>query len=280
LDVLPETHSQIINLYERSLGSSSLEPAPPICLSDSTLRLARLLCDAYVTSGLEDAALRANVLGIQVKKSDMTYSKYPPKGEIARWAMRARSPSIEHESVPVSYRMSIITSLIHIMGTIGFNRRRAALLTELLHLLIPQLVQARVIRAAEWGLHPIAAQTLVKQLSTDDGLVGLLKSLTDVYGSIIPYDDMSICGWPSLKAFILKECIRFCDSLPSSQGVALFTSLLFAVAGEFIDKDEQIRLAGNLPRVIAVGRRKEMLVEANYWDPFVLQNIDIVRYGP
>ena len=61
-------------------------------------------------------------------------------------------------------------------------------------------------------------------------------------------------------------------------GVAHFTSLLFALSGDNVPKDEEIRLAGNLPRAVVTARKRGLTVEANYWDMFVLQAMEVIRY--
>lgn len=255
-----------------------MDPVPPICFPDNIIRLARLLCDVYATGDLDDPVLQANVLGVPVDSRQSTPSMYPPRGEIARWAMRAWGPHLSHDSVPMSYRIQIIAALAHIMGTIGFLRKRAMLLNEMLHLVIPQLVQARVVGASESGLHPNAAQSLLHQTADDDGLVSLMDSFIKVYGVGVPLDNRQTSGWPSLRTHILRECIDFCDALPHPAGMARFTSLLFTVAADGIEKDEQIRLAGNLPRIVGASKRSSKMIEVDYWDMFVVQNIEILKY--
>jgi trafficking protein particle complex subunit 9 len=275
LDILPDTHTQILNLHQRSLVPPSSDPVPPLCFSDHILRLARLLCDINATSDLDANVLQANVLGTPLTRKKGEYSMYPPRGEIARWAMRALGPHIEQESIPIPYRIGVIACLINVMGSIGFHRRRAILMKELLRLIVPQLVQARVVGASESGLHPSASST-VHQFD-DNGLISLLESLTKAYGVGIAKDDRSVFGWPSLRNHVLKECILFCEALPHPAGIAHFTSLLFVSAGDELDKEEQIRLASNLPRITANSRKRGTLIEADYWDMFLIQNIEILR---
>ena len=279
LDVLPEIHAQILNLYKRSLVSSPGEQAPAICLSDSILRLAKFLCDVYVTGGLDGQVLAINVLGKSLNRlSSEARGTYPPRGEIARWAMRAWGPYLDHENLPVSHKIKVAAALIQIMGIIGFQRKRGALLIELLHLSIPQLVQARVFGAAEWGLHPNAALGLISQVA-DNSLMDLMGSVADVYGVKLPVNDKAPFGWPSLRVDILKKCISFCEALPHPNGISHFTSLLFALSGDTLAKEEEIRLAGNLPRAVVTGKKRGVNVEAHYWDMFVVQSIQVIRYG-
>jgi hypothetical protein len=163
------------------------------------------------------------------------------------------------------------------MGTIGFHRRRAILLNQLLHLLAPQLVQARVVGAAERGFHPNAALGIAQPVSDDQGLISLMESLTIAYGAIIPLDDQPTFGWAALRADVLRDCIAVCEALPHPGGIVHFTSLLFTVAGDELEKEEQIRLAGNLPRAVATGKKRNMTIEAEYWDENVVQMIEIQR---
>ena len=278
LDVLAETHTQILHLYQRSQTIFSSEPVPPICFSDNIVRFARLLCDVYATGSLGEETLQANVFGTPVTPSPTLRNAYPPRGEIARWAIRAWGPHLEHDSVPLTYRIRVIAALSHIMGIIGFYRRRAGLLSELLRIAVPQLVHARVLGAAEWGLHPNAAQNLVQPGTDDDGLVELMKSFVQIYGAVVPDDDRPMSGWGTLRAEVLKSCIAFCEALAHPAGVLYFTSLLFNVARDTVEKDEQIRLAGNLPRLVVAARKKGVTLEADYWDPFVVQTIEVLKY--
>jgi trafficking protein particle complex subunit 9 len=279
LDVLNEMHVQILNLYQRSMATTSVDPVPPICYSDHIVRFAQLLCDVYVTGGLDDVAMQANVLGIRTKQTRSTSIIYPPRGEIARWAMKAWGPHLDHVSVPKSYRIHIIAALIYVMSVIGFRRKRAALLTELLHLFVPELVQARVVGASESGLHPNIAQGFVQQVRDNDGLIDLMESLVKAYGSDVALDEKSVYGWPFLRVHILKECIAFCEALPHPTGVARFTSLLFTLAGDRISKEEQIHFATNLTHVVGTSKKRGGTIEADYWDAFVVENVEIVKYG-
>jgi hypothetical protein len=278
LDVLPEIHTQILGLYKRSLVPSSAEQAPAICLSDSVLRLAKFLCDVYTTGGLDPQVLAANALGNTLRKpSSNIRGTHPPRGEIARWAMRAWGPHLDHESIPISHKIKVAAALVQVMGIIGFHRKRGVMFSELLQLSTPQLVQARVVGAAEWGLHPNAAIGLISHIA-DNNLMSLLESVVDVYGIRVPIDDKAPFGWPILRVDSLRKCISFCEALPHPMGVVHFTSLLFALSGDNLPKDEEIRLAGNLPRAVVTGRKRGLNVEANYWDMFVLQAMEVIRY--
>lgn len=259
--------------------TTSVDPVPPICYSDHIIRFAQLLCDVYSTGGLNDAALQANILGIHSRQTKSSSILHPPRGEIARWAMKAWGPHLDHVSVPDSYRIRIIAALVYVMSVIGFRRKRAALLAELLHLFVPELVRARVVGASESGLHPNVVQGFVQHVKDDDnGLIDLLESLVKVYGSDVALDEKLIDGWPSLRVHILKECIAFCEALPHPSGVARFTSLLFTLAGDRLSKEEQIHFAANLNHVVGISKKRGRAIEADYWDAFVLDNVEIVKY--
>jgi hypothetical protein len=105
-----------------------------------------------------------------------------------------------------------------------------------------------------------------------------MQTLAQAYGAIVPVDDQPTSGWATLRADVVKDCIAICEALPLPSGIAHFTSLLFTVAGDTLDKDEQIRLAGNLPKAVASGKKRNTTVEADYWDRNVVQGIEILRY--
>jgi len=275
--LLPEIHTQVLNLYRRSLFSISVEPAPQICFSDHVLRLARLLTDVHKTGSLDELVLRSHVLGEPLRCENSTQNAYPPRGEIARWAMKAVSPFFDNEGVlPVSYRIKVIATLAQIMGGIGFRRKRAMLLHKLLQIMVPKLVQARLVGASEWGMHPSAALGLVPQTGDSD-VTALMRSVITVYGAIAASDNRTEPGWLTLKAEVIRQSITVCEALPHPAGVIHFTSLLLSISGLSVDKEEEIRLAGNLPRFTSTGKKDGLLFEADYWDPFVLQDINLGR---
>jgi Transport protein Trs120 or TRAPPC9, TRAPP II complex subunit len=180
--------------------------------------------------------------------------------------------------MPIEYKIHLVISLAQVMEAIGFRRRWALLLNELLHLLIPLVVQARVVGASEWGMHPSAALELSEQIFDDDGLVQLMKRLTSIYGASSTTAYRVDSGWPVLRTDILSQCLGLCESLPHPAGVVHFTSLLLSVVDSYHSKDAQMHLAGNLPRAIATGRRKGINVEVDYWDHFAIQDIELLPY--
>lgn len=280
IDILREIHSQILNLYQRSLSSPSIESAPPVCFSDHIVRLAKLFSDIYAIGDLDGLVLRANIFGEKPVCKNSADRRYPPRGEIARWAMRAFTPYFEDEGVlPFSYRLNVIVTLSQVMGSIGFPRKRAILLYELFRLMVPKLIQARVLGAAEWGMHPSAALNLASQGYGDCNIPDLMKSIIAVFGAnFSTLNEGTECGWLELKAEVIRQCLTVCEALPHPAGLARFTSLLLSIPGTFIEKEEQIRLAGNLPRATSRARKKGLLVEAEYWDPFVVQKIELDRW--
>lgn len=278
VEILPETHSQILHLYQRSLTSSSVDAVPSACFPDHIIRLARLLTDVYISGDLDELTLKANVLGEPIKTLPPSARTSPPRGDIARWAMKAWNHLVTDETIlPISYRINVMVALVQVMGRIEFHRRRALLIYEMLHLIVPRLVQARVLGAAEWGMHPSAALIFTPRISGDSSLSELFYPLTAVYGATPISDEENLSGWALLKADILRQCIAVSEALPDPAHVASLTALLLALGRDTVDKDEQIRLAGNLPRATAAGKRKGLVVEARYWDKFVVQNIEFAE---
>jgi len=230
-----------------------------------------------VVGGLDDVVLRANVTGNAIPRRVPQGSMYPSRGEIARWTMRAWNFFVhDQRNTPINYKIQFVISLTRVMEAIGFRRRWALLLNELLHLLIPLVVQARVVGASEWGMHPSAALELSQQVFDDHGFFQLMKHLISIYGTGVTFGDKLDFGWPALRVEILHQCLSLCESLPHPAGVVHFTSLLLSLVENDCSKDKQMHLAGNLPRAIATGRRKGLKVEVDYWDPFTIQNIELL----
>jgi trafficking protein particle complex subunit 9 len=282
LDMLPDLHTQILNLYQRSLLSPSIESTPPICLSDHVIRLSTLLSDVYISGDLDALAIRANVLGGNLGSVGGSRCPYPPRGEIARWAIKAISPYLSDGNVlPVFYKLDAFATLAQIMGKLGFPRKRAMLVYELLRLMTPILVQARVNNAAEWGIHPSAvALNVANQSSGDDDVSDLMASFIAAFGTCYPkFDNRNEGGWPELKAESARQCLTICEALSQPAGVAYFTSLLLGIPEMSIEKEEQIRLASNLPRATSSARKRGLVIEAEYWDPFVLHEVELGGYN-
>ncbi|EEP78211.1 hypothetical protein UREG_03056 [Uncinocarpus reesii 1704] len=93
----------------------------------------------------------------------------------------------------------------------------------------------------------------------------------------------------ALKVDIFKACIDFCEALPDFRGVLQFTvGLLRTIKGSvmltptndntlpFLAPEEQVRFYNNVKRTVgAANRLGHPNMEAEYWDDFMVRNVEI-----
>lgn len=159
--LLPELLTIILNLYTRAANFTA-EALPQIVFSESVIRFSKLLTTVHLCSGqLNDDALRHLVLNTPLPKagqlSAIQVATVPSRTEISSMLVKAFPPaSLSEEQLPVVERVFILSGIVSVFSTLGFHRKKAFVLRELLSTLIPGLVQARKLGAAEMGVHPAA----------------------------------------------------------------------------------------------------------------------------
>ncbi|KAL1953103.1 hypothetical protein VTO42DRAFT_3583 [Malbranchea cinnamomea] len=195
--LLPDVSAHILNLYTRATNITD-EPLPQVLFSETVIRLARLLSIIYARDGfLDDEGLQHIVSSKPLTtnncahrpKGDMTLSKT----EITSFLFRAL-PSSPTSDIPVTDSVPILAGMASVLSILGLDRKRAFILKEMVSVLIPGLVQARKIGAAEMGIHPAAGLMALNNTTFDinaldvgsgnleESLRSLLSSLGDTYG--------------------------------------------------------------------------------------------------
>ncbi|KAI4117248.1 MAG: hypothetical protein LQ345_002482 [Seirophora villosa] len=84
-------------------------------------------------------------------------SAFPSKAEITAFLFRSFPSSGIDDSLTVVDRTRILAGIASTLGELGYHRKKAYVLKELLGGLIPALVEARKRGAAEMGIHPAAS---------------------------------------------------------------------------------------------------------------------------
>ncbi|CCJ30606.1 unnamed protein product [Pneumocystis jirovecii] len=281
-DFLPDLHLNIIDLYQKSYSCPN-DKVPSICFSESILRLCKLFCVVHLSGGWNDISLRSIIYDQSYSIPESHSPGYPPRAEIASWAMRAHTPYLKELDVVDKCR--IYGGLASILGMVGFRRSRAMFLREIVSTLTSALVNAKVDGVTDDTVSSIVQIALTNypffqeqtNLKNSTFLAhNLLDDLCNCYGIPGIYEKKKY-GWPSLKITILKECILFCEALPDFSGVLSFTTKMLSIASTYLSRDNQIRLASNIPRIILAVRRLGLEeLEADYWDPNIVQSIEYV----
>jgi trafficking protein particle complex subunit 9 len=271
--LLPELLDRILNLYTRAANNTG-ESLPQFPFSESVLRFSKLLSSVHLAGGtIDDDNLQHMVLGVPVtKRPNLIPPRLnirPTRTEIVTTLFRAFPTSVSPESLSVVDRIIIFSGIASVLGSLGYNRKKAMVIRELVSILIPGLVQARIKGAAEMGVHPAAglaalsagngntngAGTLdLGEGDVENGVDAFLGLLSQTYGVVTSQsnpgqnesfddsDEAAIArivqnaairsfGGQNLKMDILRSCINLSEALPDFHGVLKFTADLLRTAG-------------------------------------------------
>ncbi|KAL3710998.1 hypothetical protein TMatcc_004795 [Talaromyces marneffei ATCC 18224] len=195
-NLLPDLCNNILHLYNRAAVITD-EPLPPLVFSETVIRLSRLLCAIRLRSGtLDDNALRHIVMNETLVPSDTEWPRGAPvlkKNDIANFLFRAMPLSLGVE-LPITDAAPILVGISSVLSILELPRKKALVLRELVLLMVPGLVEARKIGAAEIGIHPAAGLSTLSEaafeinaLDVGRGDMGestraLLTMIGEIYG--------------------------------------------------------------------------------------------------
>ncbi|KAJ6438278.1 trafficking protein particle complex subunit 9 [Purpureocillium lavendulum] len=153
--LLPELLERIVGLYSR-ISSESLPPLPSC---ETTVRFSKILSAIHLCGGkLNQQALDIIVCGKLPEKGLSTSPRLtvlPSRQQIVNLLFKA-FPSTNTELLTTADRVSILSGIASVLGPLGFSRKKAMVIRELVSVLIGGLVEARTRGAAEAGVHPAA----------------------------------------------------------------------------------------------------------------------------
>ncbi|EFE36581.1 hypercellular protein HypA [Trichophyton benhamiae CBS 112371] len=196
--IIPDISNYILSLYNRAINITD-EPLPQLVFSETVIRLAKLLTTMQVRDGsLDTDGLQHVVLNKPLERISLPDQQRKPntfrKTEITSFLFRALPSSISSD-VPVTDAVQIFIGVAAVLSPLGMERKQAFVLKELFSILIPGLVQARKIGAAEIGIHPAAGLSALSNASFDinaldigpanmeSGLRSVLSLIGGVYGA-------------------------------------------------------------------------------------------------
>ena len=268
--LLPEIVATIIGYHDRATTANG-EAVPQLVLFELILRQSQFLAvlsehhtdvghhimGNLLPSGSLDALRRAPGAGIpsglsKISITEILFRAYP-------------GPFI---GMSLTERTSVLAGIASTLSLLKLERKRAIVVKDLLSNLVPALLQARKLGAAEMGIHPAASLSLTNgsanALGSDtdplsiDQLLRQLQSIYSVDNISIGSDRSSqqgdhqdsfdqlisltadaatqnasfdVNGSLNLKLDILRACIDFCEALPDLPGIIHCTALLLRSAG-------------------------------------------------
>ncbi|KAG4436993.1 hypothetical protein IFR05_007531 [Cadophora sp. M221] len=271
--LLPELLDRIINLYARAANNTG-EALPQFPLSESVIRFAKLLSAVHLAGGtVNDDVLQLVVTGMPYKTpanlKTPRLNIHPTRTEIVTTLMRAFPTSSSPESLSIVDRTIVLSGIASVLGSLGYQRKKAMVIRELVAVIIPGLVQARIKGAADMGVHPAAGLAALSSVNgnangagaldlgegdVEAGVDTFLGSLGQIYGVVTSKastgddgvvddsDEAAIerilhnasvrsFGGQNLKMDVLRSCINISEALPDFHGVLRFTTDLLRTAG-------------------------------------------------
>ena len=207
-ELIPNILNSILNLYGRAFTFTD-DKLPSSLLSDSYVRFAKLLTALNLSQRcLNEETLRHIVNGSSLLRTSPESTEYPSiqgKSDIASLLMRAYPNASVDSSEQVSERLTVLCAISAVLSDLGYHRKRAVVLKDILFTLLPALVQARKERAAEMGLHPAASLSSYNVTKVDE------------YSAPLSMDSYGTGG--SLRVFLHIICHSFGIVLQQSANV-------------------------------------------------------------
>lgn len=271
--LLPELLSKILHLYERSSNRVG-ESLPQLAFSESAIRFSKILAVVHLAGGkLNDDVLRLMIAGQPFSSRPNVKTPrlniHPSRKSIVDMLFRAFPSMAATEELSITDRAVILGGIASVLGDIGYHRKKAMLMRELVSVMLPGLIQARIVGAAEVGIHPSAGAATLGTVNgaasvaalelgggdTESGVDELLRSLGKIYGVVSPggnnfehIDDsddaiisrimrntgLRLFGGQALKMNVLRACIDFVEALPDHRAILRFSSDLLRTAGSGI----------------------------------------------
>ncbi|KAF2128989.1 hypothetical protein P153DRAFT_357465 [Dothidotthia symphoricarpi CBS 119687] len=178
--LLPDLVNMILNIYTRAANFAG-ESMPPLAFSECVIRFSKLLSAINLSAGhLDDDALRHLVLNTPYRQkprlSVPRLSVNPTRNDIAGMLFRALPGPVETSGISPTDRVMILSGIASVLTSLGLQRKKAIVMREFITSLIPGLVQARKVGAAEMGVHPAAGLAALNVASGNSSGAGSLKS--------------------------------------------------------------------------------------------------------
>lgn len=296
-EMLPDMISTIRDLYLRTVDIPG-ENLTPSAYSEINIRFARLLTGLSGMDQTDETMRQMKQTNLKIKAptirrgrnlakqaSDLLHSAIPLPAEFA--------------DVSTTETLSILGAITACYSTLGMTRKSGLILQDYLDCLIPGLVQARKLGAAEAGMHPAAGIANVHNPEHGGVIEG--PHLDDIlkffeHAQILAPNSESSANLQSqgednidMKLLLLRKCIRVCEALPDFDGILKCTSELLRLAGPGlapsfrspdvyikVAADEQSMLSSNFYRTSDLMDNLGLSKQGGrYWDRFLVRGVEM-----
>ena len=165
--LFPDIVRTILTMYARAIAFTT-EKLPQVLSCEVKVRLVALLLvvssEGMLDRNLLDLLLRESSLGKSDRTIGLSSSFGTRKGELVNILQEAIPASAENMQPNDS--LEILLGISSLLSYLGLGRKQAFFLKDVLSAMIPGLVEARKIGAAEMGIHPSAGLPALQGSST------------------------------------------------------------------------------------------------------------------
>lgn len=197
--ILPDLLERIIALYSRI----SAEHLPVLPMSEAIIRFCRVMAALHVAEGkLGGQSLDMMLFGTIPDKPLTTSPRpmvTPPRTLIVSILMRA-FPGPGSELLTTPDRVTILSTIASTLGLLGYYRKKAMVIRELISVVIGGLVEARTRGAAEVGIHPAAGLVALNNINGHSNGAVLQLAESDIEHGIDAFLDL-ICKTYGVVAY-------------------------------------------------------------------------------
>ncbi|KAF2818551.1 hypercellular protein A [Ophiobolus disseminans] len=177
--LLPDLINMILNLYTRAANFVG-ESLPPLAFSECVIRFSKLLASMNLSGGyMDEDTLQHLVINTPYREkprlSVPRLSVHPTRNDIASMIFRALPGPVETSGINPTDRVVVLAGIASVLSSLGLQRKKAIIIKDFILSLIPGLVQARKIGAAEMGVHPAAGLAVLNMVSGGASSAGALN---------------------------------------------------------------------------------------------------------
>jgi hypothetical protein len=171
--LIPDLVNMILSVYSRAANFSG-ESLPPLAFSECVIRFSKLLAAMNLSAGfLDEEALQHLVQNTPFRQkprlSVPRLSVHPTRNDIATLLFRAMPAHAEASGMSPTDRVVVLAGVASVLSSLGLQRKKAIVMKEFITSLIPGLVQARKVGAAEMGVHPAAGLAALNMAAGTSG---------------------------------------------------------------------------------------------------------------
>lgn len=176
--LLPDLVNMILNTYTRASNFAG-ESLPPLAFSECVIRFSKLLAAMNLSAGyLDYDALQHLVENSPFRQkprlSVPRLAVNPTRNDIAAMLFRALPGPPESSGMSPTDRVVVLAGVASVLSSLELQRKKAVVMKEFITSLIPGLVQARKVGAAEMGVHPAAGLAALNMVGGGNSGAGAL----------------------------------------------------------------------------------------------------------